>query len=253
MKFVLDKEQKRKFIFAFLLDQMTDQTFNVMLEGNNSFLEPYFVDMMASNLVTIQNDRYVITEKGDEVAINLQDKYGEFLKFYDIFCAVDLNAGEFAFSKIFDFETDDEWFAYLNQDNWSDVRIAVCEFKKIDPIEIVFLSFLNEGRFDTDENKNWQFDLVSDLIWDEILEICNTAIPLDDLLVDDAIQDIIKQGTEIVLANIKEENRRRLEEMKANATTEEYDEEVVIVEEEIVYYEEYYDPYYASPCWFWYW
>jgi hypothetical protein len=36
---------------------------------------------------------------------------------------------------------------------------------------------------------------------------------LDDLLVDDAIQDIIKQGTEIVLANIKEENRRRLEEM----------------------------------------
>jgi len=224
-----------------------------MLEGNNSFLEPYFVDMMASNLVTIQNDRYVITEKGDEVAINLQDKYGEFLKFYDIFCAVDLNAGEFAFSKIFDFETDDEWFAYLNQDNWSDVRIAVCEFKKIDPIEIVFLSFLNEGRFDTDENKNWQFDLVSDLIWDEILEICNTAIPLDDLLVDDAIQDIIKQGTEIVLANIKEENRRRLEEMKANATTEEYDEEVVIVEEEIVYYEEYYDPYYASPCWFWYW
>ena len=112
---------------------------------------------------------------------------------------------------------------------------------------------MNEGRFDTDENKNWQFDLVSDLIWDEILEICNTAIPLDDLLVDDAIQDIIKQGTEIVLANIKEENRRRLEEMKANATTEEYDEEVVIVEEEIVYYEEYYDPYYASPCWFWYW
>jgi len=224
-----------------------------MLEGNNSFLEPYFVDMMASNLVTIQNDRYVITEKGDEVAINLQDKYGEFLKFYDIFCAVDLNAGEFAFSKIFDFETDDEWFAYLNQDNWSDVRIAVCEFKKIDPIEIVFLSFLNEGRFDTDENKNWQFDLVSDLIWDEILEICNTAIPLDDLLVDDAIQDIIKQGTEIVLANIKEENSRRLEEMRASATTEEYDEEVVIVEEEIVYYEEYYDPYYASPCWFWYW
>jgi hypothetical protein len=209
--------------------------------------------MLASNLISIQNDRYVITEKGDEIAINLNDKYSEFLKFYDIFCAVDLNAGEFAFRKIFDFETDDEWFTYLNQDNWSDVRIAVCQFKKIDPIEIVFLSFLNEGRFDTDENKNWQFDLVSDLIWNEILEICNTAIPLDDLLVDDAIQDIIKQGTEIVLANIKEDNRRRLEEMEANATTEEYDEEVVIVEEEIVYYEEYYDPYYASPCWYWYW
>jgi hypothetical protein len=253
MKFELNKEKKRNYIIAFLLDQMTKQDFGVMLEGHNSFLEPFFVDMLASNLVAIEDDVYQITEKGEEVVYNHNDKYSEFLKFYDIFCAVDLNGGTFAFSKIFDFETDDEWFAYLNQDNWSDVRIAVCEFKKIDPIEIVFLSFLNEGRFDTEENKNWQFDLVSDLIWDEMLAVCNTAIPLEDLLVDDAIQDIIKQGTEIVLANLKEDNRRKLEELKANITEEEYEEEIVIVEEEIVYYEEYYDPYYVSPCWVWYW
>lgn len=86
-----------------------------------------------------------------------------------------------------------------------------------------------------------------------MLAVCNTAIPLEDLLVDDAIQDIIKQGTEIVLTNLKEDNKRRLEELKANTTEEEYEEEVVIVEEEIVYYEDYYDPYYVSPCWVWYW
>lgn len=253
MKFILTKEKKRIYIIAFLLDQMTKQDFNVMLEGHNSFLEPFFVDMLASNLVEIVDDIYIATEKGTEIAYNHMDKYSEFLKFYDIFCAVDLENGGFAFSKIFDFETDDEWFDYLNQDNWSDVRIAVSEFKKIDPIEIVFLSFLNEGRFNTDDNKNWQFDLVSDIIWDEMLEVCNTAITLEDLLVDDAIQDIIKQGSEIVLVNLKEDNRRKLEEIKMNATEDEYEEEVVFVREEIVYYEEYYDSYYVSPCWLWYW
>ncbi|MCP4579785.1 MAG: response regulator [Deltaproteobacteria bacterium] len=56
----------------------------------------------------------------------------------------------------------------------------MAEFKKLDPVEIVFMSFLNEDRFGRDET-GWQFDLLLGNIWDEILHICNTAIRLEDL------------------------------------------------------------------------
>ena len=89
-------------------------------------------------------------------------------------------------------------------------------------------------------------------MWDEILNICNTAIPLEDLLVNDAIQDIIQQGSQIMMDLLKEENKRKLEELKNNVSTEEYTEEVTYVTEEVEYYDPYlYDPYYVSPCWLW--
>ena len=254
MKYILDKNKKRHLIMAFLLDQLLDKRdFSVLLNGNNTFLEKYFIEMLSLNYVKIENNFYKIDIKGQEFINNFFTKYKEFLKFYDIFCAVDLDAGTFAFDKFYDFNTDEEWKTYLNQGNWDDVRIAVSEFKKIDPIEIVFLSFLNEGRFDT-ENNNWQFDLVSDLIWDEILEICNTAIPLENLLENDAIKDIIRQGSDIMLTILKEENKRKLEDLEdlKNSDSQQYADEVYYIKEEEMYYEPYYDPYYVSPCWRWY-
>lgn len=95
---------------------------------------------------------------------------------------------------------------------------------------------MNEGRFNSDDNKNWQFDLVSELIWTEMLNVCNTVIPLDDLIADDAIQDIINQGTNIVIENLKEDHKRCLEEMKTQLSDDEYVEEETILTEEIVYY-----------------
>ena len=255
MKYILDENKKRHLIMAFLLDQLLDKRdFSVLLNGNDTFLEKYFIEMLSLNYVKIQNNFYKIDVKGQEFIDNFFTKYKEFLKFYDIFCAVDLDLGTFAFDKFYDFDTDEEWKTFLNQGNWDDVRIAVCEFKKIDPIEIVFLSFLNEGRFDT-ENKNWQFDLISDLIWDEILEICNTAIPLENLLENEAIQDIIRQGSDIMLTLLKEENKRKLEDLEElkNSDPQQYEDEVYYIEEEVVYYEPYYDDvYYVSPCWLWY-
>lgn len=248
MKYILDPKKKKELVFAFLIDQMIDkQDFSMLLTGNNALLESIFIEMLSLKLVKIENDQYKVDTKGQEFIDNFFAKYREFIKFYDIFCAVDLTAGEFAFKKFYDFDTDEEYKVYLNQERFDDVRVAVCEFKKIDPIEMVYLSFLNEGKIDT--SKNWQFDLISDLMWDEILEICNTAIPLDDLLVDDAIQDIIQQGSEIMMGLLKEESKRALEDLK-NSTTEYYNENVTVWEEEVVYYEPYlYDPYYVSPCW----
>lgn len=254
MKYTLTEDKKRKFVMAFLIDLMFSRDFTVTLEDNDRFLEPYFIEMLSLNYIEIKNNIYVVADGGQDFAKNFSDKYLEFLKFYDIFCAVDLESGEFAFKRFFDFDTDDEWITYLNQDNWSDVRISVCEFKKIDPIEIVFLSFLNEGRFDTDLNKNWQFDLLSDTTWDEILSVCNTAITLDE----DVTKDIIEQGSVIVLSNLKKEHEILLEQEKLDSELQDNmdvgDNEIIITETEYVddvdYYEPYiYDPYYVSPCW----
>jgi hypothetical protein len=253
MKFTLETKKKRQLIMAFLLDQLIDKRdFSVVLTGNDTVLESLFVEMLSLNLIKIERNFYKIDVKGQEFMDIFFKKYSEFLKLFDIFCAVDLKTAEFAFKKFYDFDTDEEWKIYLNQENWQDVRVAVCEFKKIDPIEIVFMAFLNEGRFDP---INWQFDLVSDLVWDEVLEVCNTAIPLEDLIDDDVMLDIVNQGSAIMLDILKEENKRKLEDLaNDNLSREEYQEEVTYVQEETIYYEEYtYDPYYISPCWYWYW
>jgi hypothetical protein len=252
MKYTIDQKKKSQFIWAFLLDQMADKRdFSVLLHDNDTFIEKYLIEMLSLNFIKIVNNYYKIDTKGQEFLDNFFAKYKDFLKLYDIFCAVDLTEGTFAFKEFYNFDTDEEWKIYLNQDNWEDVRVAVCEFKKIDPIEIVYLSFLNEGRFTS--NDNWQFDLTSDLIWDEILNICETAIPLSSLSQDGVIEDIVQQGSNIMLEILKEENSRKLEELENTVSSEEYDNEVYYVEEETIYYEQYvYDPYYVSPCWFWY-
>ncbi|MCK5231923.1 MAG: hypothetical protein KAR13_16745, partial [Desulfobulbaceae bacterium] len=79
-------------------------------------------------------------------------------------------------------------------------------YRDMDPVEIVFMSFINENRFGRNET-GWQFDLLLGTVWDEILEICNTALQLRELgweddqgsvRAEDVIQDIIDQGTEIM-------------------------------------------------------
>ena len=256
--YVLDPKKRQLFMMAFLLDQMVDKNviFPVVLTGNDILLQDLFIEMMAMDLLTVQDNVYAVTDKGATFIDNFYQKYKEFLKLYDIFCAVDLEAGEFAFSSFYDFDDDNQWKYFLEDQRWDDVRVAVCEFKKIDPIEMVFLSFMAENRFT--QNPNWQFDLISDLIWNEMMQVCNTAIPLEDLLKNDAIQDIVKQGSVIMMNLLKEEHKRAREEAQERLeqkemTQEEYVEEITYIEEEVVYYEPYYnDIYYISPCWVWY-
>jgi hypothetical protein len=131
---------------------------------------------------------------------------------FDIFCAVDLEAGEFAFERKNDESfSDEDWFEYLSQERFSDVRVAVSAFKGIDPNEIVFMSFLTEGRFETvdiDGNTiaRWQYNLTNenDGIWNEIEDITNSAIDVDYLRENGVLEDVIKQGTQIAMQQIRE-------------------------------------------------
>ena len=115
------------------------------------------------------------------------------------------------------------------------------------------MSFINEGRFETNKTA-WQMDLLSDVIWNEIEEICSTSLKPEQLG-EDAMKDMIEQGSEIVVDILKQEEQRNKEIVEQQAQYNDGD--VEVVEETVVettyydsyYYESYMNPYYVSPFW----
>jgi len=267
--YALNDEQKKQFAGAHLLNVMinTPLSFPVLLEGNDQDLEPLLEWLLMKEYIEIRNqEKYVPNEKGREVLKRFLARYTEFLKVFDIYCAVDLQAGEFAFDSYLDFEDNAGWKNFLNDNRWDDLRLAVAEFKKIDPVEIAFMSFLNEDRFGRDET-GWQFDLLLGNIWDEILHICNTAIRWEELgyedeqgsvNAEDVITDIIKQGSALMIKLLEKEQALRKEEPHEGEDFDDDDNnnggdhvvaKVVVEEQPIDYYYSYYDPFYVSPLW----
>ena len=215
-------------------------------------LKPIFDRMIIGDLLYINDEHiYFITKRGYELLDNFYDRYNEFIKFYDIFCAVDLTRGEFAFEKIFDM-SDDEFGFYITDPRWEDLRVAVCQFKKIDPLQMIFISFFKEGRIDVFQ-PGW-VDVLENC-WDEILNIANSAISMETLMVDDQIKNITERGS-ILLKNLLEQEQFINEDSEiitTTTTTTTVEENVVdddYVYDPLVYYTPYYyDPFYISPCW----
>lgn len=239
--FITD-DNKKTFKAIILLDEMINGThqFKTVDNGDDSVLEPLFIDLMSKGYVQTSGANYQLTAKGQDVYSVFMKRYTEYLKVYDIFSFVDLEKGEFAFDRYYDFESDDAWADFTNDERFDDLRIAVAMFKKIDPAEIVFMSFINENRFDT-TSAGWQMDLVSDNSWKEIEDICNTAIKPDEVG-EDAMLDMISQGSELMIKLLEEEK-----EQEQNNNT--GGDETVVEEETVAYYQPYYDPYYVSPVW----
>jgi len=259
-KYVIDDNKKQLFGAIFLLDLIFDKGWKFPVDISEP-LYIIFVRMKEKGLVVEQNDEFVITEDGTKFIQNFYDKYQEFLRVYDIYCSVDLVAGEFAFAKIFDMSEED-WQKYLADKRWDDVRVAVCEFKKIDPLEIVFMSFLREERIDT-EKTEWKTELLNGTMWGDIENICNTAIHVDQLnqdggadqlTPDDVIKDIITRGSNLIIELLKKEKQQKEQDLQDKSNdieeTTTITEEIQVVDDDINYYNPYiYDPYYVSPCW----
>ena len=265
----VSETEKKEFAAAYLLDKMINgpMTFPTWLEGNDKDLEPVLEFMMMRDYISIQHNRYVPNHKGRKILQEFGRRYTDFLENFDIFSAVDLEEGEFAFAAWFEIEDDEEWDNYLEQERWEDLRIAATEYKGLNPVEIVFMSFLNEKRFGN-TGEGWQFDLLLGSIWDEILEICNTAISVDDLGYEDeegavsgedVIRDILKQGAELNI-ELHEEERAEEEENAFELASDGYDygrykdthEYVKPVRRDVISrdtYHKYRDPDYHSPVW----
>ena len=217
-QFTLTETQRRNFAAAYLLEYMDVQgkTFDLLLPREEADLEPILEHLLVHECVEIKdNTHYAISGRGRQTLKRFLDRYREFLAIFDVFSAVDLGAGEFAFASYFALDHQGAWQAYFADERWEDLRVAVAAEKGIHPAEIVFLSFLQEGRFGRDAT-GWQFDLLLGTVWDEILEICNTALTTNQLGYSDAegtvpgsavLHDIVVQGTGLMLDLLDEERR----------------------------------------------
>lgn len=261
MKYQILQKDKNKYISLVILNEVIQfqHYFPVNLTGEDVYLEHYLKLLTEKGLLTIKGGEYVPTAEGRKELETFYAKYYEYLKMFDIFCAVDLEKGEFAFSSMNSIDNDDEWFDFLADERFSDVRIAVADFKGLNPTEIVFMSFLNENRFDCGVD-GWQNALTSDAVWIEIEEICNTAVSREYLEPDGVLEDVIKQGTAVAMQLIKDDEDaiNALQETEETVTetvtetTEEVEEYVDVVDMPYYgysYWDPYYDPYYISPIW----
>ena len=208
-QFTISEEQKKQYAGLYLLDYMVTEshTFPLLLEEDDTDLEPVLEWLLTKDYIgIIDNERYEQTVNGKAALSLFMTRYKEFLKTFDIFSAVDLETGEFAFASCDEFKNETEWRNFLNNEQWDDLRVAVADYRDMDPVEVVFMSFINENRFGRNET-GWQFDLLLGTVWDEILEIADTAIRWQELgwedeqgsvRAEDVIKDIINQGTEIM-------------------------------------------------------
>lgn len=242
----ITENNKKTFKSIFLLDEMisNNHKFKTVADGDDKLLEPLFIELMAKDYLTTSGLYYEPTQKGRDTYSVFNKRFQEYLKLFDIFSFVDLDKGEFAFAKFFDFDSDEAWDVYKSDARFEDLRIAVAIYKKMDPAEIVFMSFINEHRFDT-KITGWQMDLLSDTTWYEIESICDAALKSKQLGTPDVIEDIITQGTDLMMKLLEEEIKQRKENAaNINNNPNDYAVETVVEEYETV---EYYQPYYASP------
>lgn len=258
--YVLTAEKKAAYSMLFVLDAMVNAglSYSALLEKDDRPLEPILDGLVEKGWCDLVHDRYQVTASGRDALRLFMKRYSEFLSTLDVYHSVDLSRGEFAMAQYHSLDPD-AYEALLGDDRWEDLRIAVAEYKKIDPVEIVFMSFLGEGRFDT-EKKGWQFDLALGTTWDDLREVCDTALQAEDLGYRTAdgrevsgeavLRDVITKGVDVMLALIQWERDH------PEPPEEPEDPEAITVTTvtETTYYDPYYDPYYVSPVWGrWYW
>ena len=262
MSYSISEEKKKQFAGLYLLERMINkpEVFDILLENNDADLEPILEYLLAKSLIRIEKEKlYVPSEQGRETIVKFTQKYQDFLRNFDIFCAVDLGEGRFAFEEYFELK-DGEWSDYLNQDIWEDLRVAVAEFKGVDLVEIVFMSFIHEERFGFDEKSGWQFDLLLGSVWDEILNICNSALTIKDLAYldgdtevsgEDVIKDVITQGAKLNHHLWQREDyfQNRYDNNDDSNHPDRYVDPVHGDPQNDVVYQCYYNPFYISPVW----
>jgi hypothetical protein len=267
-KYSLTTEQKLYYSSVLLLEDMNNfgRKYPILLEGDDEMLETLFIHMSSKGWLEVQNGHYCVTEEGRKVLLNYLEKLTEFRSVFKVYSAVDTGAGEFGYAEYFSFDTDDQFMQHINQDRFEDLRVAVCEMKGINPLDVIFLEFVDTGKYDF-EQSGWQADLVTGLIWDEMLSVANSNIHVEDLTEtdedgnvthtgEDVMKIIMKEGTDLMMDLIAHQDELDRE---AEEYEEDYDDEedTYVVTEyyvqqpvyDVVYYEVYYDPFYFSPCW----
>lgn len=180
--FVVSDQVKFQYagIFVMYVICKEGHEFDFHLHPDDRVLEPILKWILEEGYAQLHQQKYVLSKKGMDVLNIFLDRYQMFLEEFDIFCGVDLEQKEFAFAYYDRYEDADAWHEFLSSERWADLRIAVAEYKGLDPIELVLMSLIHEGRFGRDDY-GWNEDLLLGGIWEEIQSICNTSLRLSSL------------------------------------------------------------------------
>ncbi len=174
-----------------------------LVEKDQEKLESLLKFMEERKILTVGDDNYYrTTEKGHEFYSQLVDQLESYLMYFEIFAYVDLENGIFG----------DPNKDLLEGNQWTDLRVAIAEFKGIDPFRVVFLAMMSEDKFF--ENPDWKFELGLGTLFDELEQIVQDQVAVDDLSYEDdigivngedVIRDILKQGESLAKKRIKSE------------------------------------------------
>ena len=178
------------------MDEVKTRRFHLSLSSKDEEqLEPVLREMERQSWVEVGDDDYYITTgKGREIYTKLAEQQNSYVAHFEIFAFVDLDEGVFA-----DPRTD-----LLEGDRWSDLRVAVAEYRGIDPYRVVFLSMLAEGAWF--DNPDWQFDIGMGTLFDDLETLVQNQLSIEELGYEDdqgavngeeVIADVIEQGTEL--------------------------------------------------------
>lgn len=303
-RYSLTRERQLDWSSQLLLRKIVEESvrYSILLEGEAICLREPLDSMHIKNVLEISDKKgtYEPTALGITLVKKFNQRWVEYLSVFDLFCAVDLKSGEFAMSRYFDPMFADNtpapsltgepstttmgevlWTAFLNEERWEDMRVAVAEFKGTDPLNIVFMSFLKAGRIDT-ETPGWEFKMMTGEIWQEIIDVSNTNVGAEDQRLEYTtedgrviapamvMQDLIKAGSAVMFELLKQqqelEKEARVQEEAERAARQAEEPEAIPetittvepytfwVDDYVAYYDPYWDPFYISPIWgpFWY-
>ncbi len=206
-----EAQQARKETAQELKDAEPNHLSIALLEQDESGLEPLLKHMEQRGVVCVDDDNcFTPTEQGHRVYEQLVEQLDAYVTHFDVYAYVDLAEGVFA-----DPDTD-----FLEDNRWSDLRVAVAEHKGVDPQRVVFLAMLSAEAFF--ENPEWRFDLAVGSLFDELEATVQDQIAVEELGYEDdegeisgeeVIADVIEQGS--ALAKERFQARQEAEEQAA--------------------------------------
>ncbi|MBN1961162.1 MAG: hypothetical protein JW841_09460 [Deltaproteobacteria bacterium] len=212
---MIDEQVRVQYAALYLLWLIKTPEINAtaLIAQGEELLEPVLKWLVEKEYVKIADNNILhSTAEGADIVAQFEQRYHHFLRDYDVFCAVDLEAGEFAVSFYDSFDDRDSWEELLAQERWDDLRLAVAEDEGIDGLEIVFMSFIQDGRYGLNSKEHWDYDRLLGSVWDEIAEVCSNAITVSDLGYEDESGEYI--SGEVVIADIIQQGRAILRQVQ---------------------------------------
>ncbi len=189
------------YLLRLLQEPEVDAT--ALVAEDEELLAPIVTWLVEQGYATVDSgDALQPTTAGGDVVTQFEKRYRAFLRDSDVFCAVDLEAGEFGLASYDQYPDADQWQEFLAQERWEDLRVAVAQHEGLDPVDIIFMGLIQEDRFGRDED-GWSFDLLLGSVWDDVRQVCDSALKVADLGFDDGgervdgasvIQEIIVLG-----------------------------------------------------------